>query len=52
MAKSKRMDQIKDILCTYESCKSVKETARRLYVSGSTVRRCLRQAAQADLAPM
>jgi transposase len=52
MAKNKRMDQIKDILSTYASCRSVKETARRLRVSRNTVRRYLRQAEQAGLAPL
>jgi DeoR/GlpR family transcriptional regulator of sugar metabolism len=51
MAKNKRMDQIKDILSQYASCKSVKETARRLRVSRNTVRRYLRQVEQADLEP-
>ena len=51
MAKNKHMDQIKDILSTYASCRSVKEASRRLRVSRNTVRRYLRHAEQAGLAP-
>ena len=38
MSKPKRMDQIKAIIETYLSTKSIKSTARRLQVSKNTVK--------------
>lgn len=52
MGKIKRMDQIKNILRTYQSTGSIKATARAMQVSKNTVRHYLRRAAShhADLA--
>lgn len=44
MGKIKRMDQIKNILRTYQSTQSIKATARALKVSKNTVRHYLRLA--------
>jgi response regulator of citrate/malate metabolism len=51
MGKLKRMDQIKNILPTYQSTKSIKATASALRVSKNTVRHYLRLASlyHADL---
>lgn len=49
MAKTKRMDQIKTILRTYQTCKSIKGTARRMGVSKNTVREYLHRAQASEI---
>ena len=43
MAQLKRMDQIKNILSTYQACGKIKDTCRILNISKNTVRKYLRQ---------
>ena len=47
MGKTKRMDQVKDIITCYLDCKSIKKTAARLHISKNTVRLYVRKAKEA-----
>ncbi len=48
MGKIKRMEQIKQLLLTYQTTASIKATASRLQVSKNTVRHYLRRAETHD----